>query len=59
MAVLRSDDVIPTIVNYARKMNAAVIVIGNRPTRGGNHLTRMLQNSMPDLDIRTVVTEEA
>ena len=39
-------------------MNAAVIVIGSRPTRGGNHLTRLLQNSMPDLDIRTIVTEE-
>ena len=58
MALLRSDDVSPTIVSYARKMNAAVIVIGSRPTRGGNHLTRTLQNSMPDLDIRTIVTEE-
>ena len=38
--------------------NKRVVVIGGRPTRGGNHLTRALQNALPDLDIRTVLSEE-
>ena len=58
MLLLRNDDVINTLASHARKVWARVVVIGGRPTRGGNHLTRALQNALPDLDIRTVLSEE-
>lgn len=58
MMLLRNDDVVNTIAGHARKVGACVVVIGSRPTKGGNHLTRSLQNALPDLDIRTVMSEE-
>ena len=58
MMLLRNDDVVNTIAGHARKVGAGVVVIGGRPTKGGNHLTRSLQNALPDLDIRTVMSEE-
>lgn len=58
MMLLRNDDVVNTIAGHARKVDADIVVIGGSPTKGGNHLTRSLQNALPDLDIRTVISEE-
>lgn len=59
MMLLRNDDVVNTLAAHARRIGARVVVIGGRPIKGGNHLTRALQNALPDLDVRTVISEEA
>lgn len=57
MAVIRSDDVAPTLVNHARKVDASLMVLGS-PRKARRDFTRELKNHMPDMEFHIVYTEE-
>ena len=57
MTVIRSDDVVPTLVQHARKLDAAMIVLGG-PRRSGRDVARELKAHMPDMEFHIVYTEE-
>ena len=57
MSVIRSDEVVPTLVHHARKLKAAVMVLGS-PRKSDRDVTRELRAHMPDMEVHIVYTEE-
>lgn len=57
MAVIRSDDVAPTLVHHARKVDASMMVLGS-PRKAQRDFTRELRTHMPDMEFHIVYTEE-
>ena len=57
MSVIRSDEVVPTLVHHARKLKAAVMVLGS-PRKSDRDVTRELRAHMPDMEFHIVYTEE-
>ncbi len=58
MMLLRNDDVAGTLISHARKIGTTVLVVGSRGKANANALLRQLQNNLPDIEIKTVFTEE-
>ena len=58
MMLLRNDDVAGTIASHARKLGASVLVVGARGKSGSNAVLRQIRNALPDVEIKTVFTEE-
>lgn len=57
MSVIRSDEVVPTLVSHARKTNASMIVLGS-PRRTDRDVTQALKAHMPEMDFQVIYTEE-
>lgn len=57
MAVIRSDDVAPTITHHARKLGATVMVLGS-PRKEQQDFTRELKSHLTDVEFHIVYTEE-
>ncbi len=57
MAVIRSEHVVDTLVSHARKVNAALMVLGS--SRETNRdVTRDLRAQMPAMEFRIVYAED-
>ena len=57
MAVIRSEHVVETLANHARKINAALMVLGS--SREVNRdVTKDLKAHMPEMEFKIVYTEE-
>jgi len=57
MTVIRSNEIVPTLAAHARKVNAALMVLGS--TRSpGKDVTRNMREHMPDMEFKIVYTEE-
>lgn len=57
MAVIRSGEVVSTLVHHARKVNAAMMVLGS-PRKTNRDVTRELKAHMPEMEFQIVYTEE-
>ncbi len=56
MTVIRSDEVVPTLVQHARKMDAAMMVLGSS-RRTERDVTRELGEHMPQMEFRVVYAD--
>lgn len=56
MSVIRSDEVIKTIEEHARKVGAAILVLG-APRMGQRDMTADMKKHMPDMDFHIVYTD--
>ena len=57
MTVLRSDHVVDTLVNFARKNNISIVIMGESPSSPQNSDRNIIQEMgkrLPDLEIRIV-----
>lgn len=53
MAVLRSDNIINTIINYAKENNISHIVLGEPPKgKSGSNIIESLENSLPNIKLK-------
>lgn len=53
MAVLRSDNIIDTIINYAEENNISHIVLGEPPKgKSGSSIIENLEKSLPDIKFK-------
>lgn len=57
MTVIRSEHVVETLANHARKVNAGVMVLG-APRRTDRDVTRDMKAHMPEMEFAIVYTEE-
>ena len=57
MTVIRSSEVVPTLVEHARKTQASLMVLGGS-RRGGLNAVRELETHMPEMEFHVVYTEE-
>lgn len=57
MTVIRSDEVVETLVNHARRVDASMMVLGS-PRKMNRDVTQALKAHMPDMDFQVVYTEE-
>lgn len=57
MAVIRSEHVVETLASHARKINAAVMVLGSS-REGKRDVTKDLKAYMPGMEFAIVYTEE-
>lgn len=58
MTVIRSDNVVSTLVKHARKVDASMMVLGSPPRRSGRDVVRELREHMPDMELHIVYTNE-
>jgi len=57
MTVIRSNEIVPTLAAHARKVNAALMVLGS--SRETNRdVTRDLRAQMPEMEFRIVYAED-
>ena len=54
MTVLRADDVMDTLVEFARKQGADCVVVGTGAGREGGEFAERLRMRLPDTEIRSV-----
>ena len=57
MMVVRSNEIVPTLVANARNLNAAVIVLGS-PRKMRRDITREIKAELPEMNFKVVYTEE-
>lgn len=57
MTVIRSDEVVPTLVQHAKKIGASMLVLGS-PRKTRRDVTQELKSYLPDMEFRIVYTEE-
>jgi len=57
MAVIRSDEVVPTLAAQARKVQATLMVLGS-PRKTRRDVTQDLKAYMPEMEFHIVYTEE-
>ena len=55
MTVIRSDEVVKTVENHARKIGASMIVLGG-PRGGAKDMTAEMRRHMPDMEFHIVYT---
>lgn len=56
MTVIRSDEVVKTVEEHARKAGAAILVLG-APRMGQRDMTADMKKHMPDMDFHIVYTD--
>ena len=54
MTVMRSDDVVDTITQFARKQGIAIILMGAGHHKGGRNIAMELQLRLPEVMFQTV-----
>lgn len=55
MTVLRADDIIDTLVEYANKNNIDVIVVGEGPnSKGDENIIKQLEKRLPEIELRVI-----
>lgn len=54
MTVMRSDDVVETIAQFARKQGIAIILMGAGQKRSGRNIAMELQMRLPEVMFQTV-----
>ena len=53
MSVLRSDNVVNTLVEFAKKNKVSVLILGESPdSKDENNIIKQLQRRLPDIDIQ-------
>ena len=57
MMVVRSNEIVPTLVSHARKLNAATIVLGS-PRRMRRDITKEIKAELPEMNFKIIYTEE-
>ncbi len=57
MSVIRSNEVVPTLVHHARKIKAEVMVLGSSRS-AEKDVTAAMKKHMPDMKFEIVYTEE-
>lgn len=57
MSVIRSNEVVPTLVHHARKIKAVVMVLGSS-RNARQDVTVEMKKHMPDMEFEIVYTEE-
>ncbi|MGI6172531.1 MAG: universal stress protein [Christensenellales bacterium] len=58
MTVLRADDIVGTIVQYARKNEAIMVVVGRSARPGVRDFAKELALRLPEAEIQAVFAEE-
>lgn len=58
MTVLRAEDTVEAIVNFARKSEALVIIMGRAGKPGSRDFAREIALRIPETEVRTVYSEE-
>ena len=58
MTVLRAEDVIETIAQFARKNEALVIIMGRAAKPGTRDFAREIALRIPETEVRTVYSDE-
>ena len=56
MTVIRSDEVVRTVETHARRVGAAILVLG-APRAGQRDMTAEMKKHMPDMDFHIVYTD--
>ncbi|NMA96276.1 MAG: universal stress protein [Clostridiales bacterium] len=55
MTVLRADDIIGTIVDYAKKNNIDVIILGEGPSsKDDENIIKQIERRLPGVEVRVV-----
>jgi len=57
MTVLRSDRVVDTLVDFARKNNVSIVIMGESPGSRGDgdrNIIQEMEKRLPDLELRVV-----
>ncbi len=55
MTVLRAEDVVEKLVDFADKNNIDIIVVGESPrSKGDENIIRQLEQRLPDVEIRVI-----
>lgn len=55
MTVLRADDIIDTLVQYAKKNNIDVIVLGEGPSsKGDENIIKQLEKRLPEVELKII-----
>lgn len=57
MTVIRSDEVVQTLVQHAHKVEASIIVLGS-PRKMNRDVTQALKAHMPEMEFQVIYTEE-
>ncbi len=57
MMVVRSNEVVPTLVLHARKLNAVEIVLGS-PRKMRRDITKEIKAKLPEMTFHVIYTEE-
>ncbi len=57
MMVIRSNDVVSTLVSHARRLNAEMIVLGS-PRKARRDITREIKAELPEMKFEVIYTEE-
>ena len=54
MAVLRSDNIFETIINFAKDKNISHIVLGEPPKNKNNNIIETIQSLLPNVKLKIV-----
>ena len=57
MMVIRSNEVVPTLVSHARELNAELIVLGS-PRKMRRDITKEIRAELPEMKFEIIYTEE-
>jgi K+-sensing histidine kinase KdpD len=57
MMVVRSNEVVPTLVSHARKLNVEMIVLGS-PRKARRDITKEIRAELPEMKFEIIYTEE-
>ncbi len=57
MAVIRSSEVVSTLVSHAQKTHASLMVLGS-PRKSRRDITQELRTHLPDMEFQIIYSEE-
>ena len=57
MMVVRSNEIVPTLVSHARNLNAVVIVLGS-PRKMRRDITKEIKAELPEMNFKIIYTED-
>lgn len=59
MTMIRAENVVDTLVEFAQKNQANVFVMGRPERKGGRDISYELKSRLPDVELRVLFTGEA